>query len=189
MIMKEGLAPTRREVEAKLASVGDYVKMDFLQQCLKKQLDFDTRKFVLNTLAGVYEARKMYLEAGKLMRASAEINTSYDGKANDYMKSSELLIKGGDFDDADASFAKAMGSATEMQKKILKIKRKDMIKTQAEEYLKKDKRANAMKTYEKFLEIPEVSSDEKSKAQTTLLDLYQKLGKIREFGNLQRVMN
>jgi len=27
---------TRKEVEAKLAGVGDYVKMDFLQRCLKK---------------------------------------------------------------------------------------------------------------------------------------------------------
>ena len=31
---------TKREVEAKLASVGDYVKMDYLQQCLKKQLEY-----------------------------------------------------------------------------------------------------------------------------------------------------
>lgn len=188
MIMKEGITPTRREVEAKLASVGDYVKMDYLQQCLKKQLDFDTRKFVLNTLSGIYEGRRMFLESAKLMRSSAEINTTFDGKISDYMKSTELYILGGDFTEADTSFTKALGSSSETQKRILKVKRKDMVKNQALEYLKKDKRANAMKTYEILLAIPEINADEKKSSQVALLDLYQKLGKIREFGNLQKLI-
>ena len=189
MIIKEGLAPTRREVEAKLATIGDYVKMDYLQKCLSKSLDFDTRKFCLNRLSSVYEERKMFLESGKLMKASAEINASFDAKVNDYMKSTELFIKAGDFDEADASFSKALGSATEMQKRVLRIKKKDMIKTQAEDYIKRDKRASALKSYEKLLDMPELSSDEKGKIQSNLLDLYQKLGKIREFGNLRKAMD
>lgn len=179
---------TRREVEEKISKIGDYVKMDFLQQCLKKQLDFDTRKFVLVKLSQIYESRKMYLEAGKLLRAAAEINVTYDGKISDYMKSTDLYIKAGAFDESDISFAKAIGSATEIQKNGLKTKRKDMIKMQADEFMKRDKRAHALTAYEKLLSLPEVSPSEKKDIQNSLLGLYQKLGKVREFGNLQKVM-
>lgn len=179
---------TRQEVETKLAKVGDYVKMDYLQACLKKQLDFNTRKFVLTTLSGIYESRKMFLEAGKLLKASAEINVTFDAKVNDYIKSTELLIKAGAFDESDLSFTKALACAAESQKSVLKIKRKEMFKAQAKEFLVRDKRKHAMETYEKLLEL-ELNIDEKKVIQTALLDLYQKLGKVKEFGNLQKGMN
>jgi len=66
----------RKEIEEKLQNVGDYVKMDFLQNCLRQQLDFDTRKFVLIKLAGAYELRRMFLAAAKLMKDAADINTT-----------------------------------------------------------------------------------------------------------------
>ncbi len=179
---------TRRDVEAKLSSVGDYVKMDYLQQCLKKQLDFDTRKFVLGKLSAIYEDKKMFLEAGKLLRASAEINVTFDGKMNDFMKSVELFIQAGAFDESDATFSKALACGTDLQKGALKSKRKEMYKKQAEEFIKKDKRKHAMITYEKILEIDQISPDEKKMAQNALLGLYEKLGKVKEYGNLRRVM-
>lgn len=180
---------TRRELEEKIARVGDYVKMDYLQSALKSQLDFDTRRFALTKLAQIYEARKMYLEAGKLMRAAAEINVTFDGKIGDYMKSVDLLIKYGAYDEADISFSKAMGSSTEIQKNNLKAKRKDMVRVHAEDCVKRDKRAHALAAYEKLMEIPELMGEEKKRAQTALLDLYQKLGKVREFASLRNSMN
>ena len=86
---------TKSEVEKKLASVGDYVKMDFLAQCLKKNLDFDTKKFVLMKLAEIYESRKMFSEAAKVMRGGAEINATYESKLNDFVRSGVLFVKGG----------------------------------------------------------------------------------------------
>ena len=180
---------TRKEVEEKISKVGDYVKMDYLQVALKQQLDFDTRKFVLTKLSQIYESRKMYLEAGKLIKLAAEINVTFEGKINDYMKSTELLIKYGAFDEADLSFAKALATATENQKGGLKTKRKELLRFHAEDCIKRDKRAHALAAYERLVDMPELSSDEKRKAQTALLRLYQKLGKVREFGNLQKSMS
>ena len=99
------------------------------------------------------------------------------------------MIKAGDFDFADISFSKATASATDLQKKVLKEKKKEMLKIQAEVYMKKDKRANAMKTYERLIEMHELSLEEKKIVQTKLLDLYNKLGKVRELLNLQKSMN
>ena len=177
----------RREIEAKLATIGDYVKMDFLQQCLKKQLDFDTRKFVLNKLAEIYESRKMYLEAGKLIRAAADINTTFENKMNDFMKSTELFIKAGNYDEADISFAKALASANERQKLAIKIKMKDICKMQASEFISRDKRKHAMLAYEKLLAM-ELDSAEKRGIQQQLLGLYEKLGKVKEYYAIQKNM-
>lgn len=177
--------PTRREVEAKIASVGDYVKMDYLADCLKKNLDFDTRKFVLTTLSKIYESRGMYSEAGKLMRWSADINTTYDGKVGDFMKSVELYIKAGVFDESDVSFNKALVLANQPQKNEIKTKRKLMYAAQAKEYIKRDKRKHAMETYEKLLTL-DLGPNEKKDVQNVLMGLYEKLGKVRDFYNMKK---
>jgi len=179
---------TRKEVEDKIASMGDYVKMDYLSRCLKQSMDFDTRKFVLTKLGEIYGQRGMYLEAAKMIAGSAEINSTFQAKINDYVRAAEFFIKGGDFDNADSTFNKAVVCCNGMQKEVIKNKRKDLYKVQAKLYLDRDKRHQAMQTYEKLLSI-ELSLDEKKEVQSTLLYLYEKLGKIKEFYALKRNMN
>src|SRR3989338_1683399 len=187
MQLKENVS--RREIEAKLANVGDYVKMDYLSACLKKNLDFDTKKFTLVKLSEIYESRKMYLEAGKLLRAAAEINSTFEGKMNDFMKSMELSVKGGNFDDAEVFYTKALACADGMQKERLRARRKTAYINQARDALAKAKRKHAMDAYQKYLSIPELNSQERLEVQTALLALYEKLGKITEYGALRRTMS
>lgn len=178
---------TKRELEERLSGVGDYVKMDLLASALKRQLDFETKKFVLLKLAEVYESRKMFSEAAKMMRNAAEVNGTYEGKMNDFMKSCILFIKGGSFAEGDVSFTKAAGCATELQKARLKTERKEAYKTQAKEYVSKERRSHAVEAYEKLLGL-ELTPDEKKEAQTTLLLLYENLGKVKEFYALKANM-
>jgi hypothetical protein len=93
--------------------------MDYLESCLKNRLDFDTKKFVLIKLAGIYEVRKMFLDAGRAMRLAADINTTTQGKITDYLKSAELFIKSGSFDEADVSVMRAINDATDSQKETV----------------------------------------------------------------------
>jgi len=172
--------PNRGEIEEKLQMVGDYVKMDYLQSCLTHQLDFDTRKFVLIKLAGIYEARRMFLDAARLMKHAADINTTYQRKIDDFVKSGELFIKAGRYDLAEELFNRALASANAKQKEQIKISRKEFYKIQAKSYLNKDKRHNAMKTYEKLLSLG-LDLEERRKAQEALLDLYKSLGKVKEY--------
>lgn len=181
-----GKGVTRREIEESLPKMGDYVKIDYLGQCLKKNLDFDTKKYVLNNLAKLYEARGMHAEAARLMANAADINATFLSKMNDFSKSMELFIKAGKYDEADIAFTKSLACAnTENERFALKIKRKELIKTQAKDYLNKDKRRNAAEAYEKLLSV-DLTAMEKQEAQKTLLNLYEKLGMIREFYSLKR---
>ncbi len=180
------VAPTRREIEEKISGVGDYVKMDYLQRCLKMQIDFETRKFVLLKLSQIYEDRKMFLEAGKLMRAAAEINTTFAGKMNDFVKSMELYVFGGNYDESDISYNKALACADGLQKTRIKEQRKKVYKESANELMKRDKRKHAMEAYEKLMEM-ELNSDEKTEVKNELMNLYEKLGKIQDYYTLKRM--
>ena len=176
---------SRQEIESKINNMGDYVKIDYLARVLEEKLDFDTKKFVLVRLAGIYEERKMYFEAAKHMRNAADINTTYQGKINDFMKSAELFIKSGIFDEADISFNKANACANEVEKIGIKIAKKESYRTQAKLYIEKNRRSNAVKAYEKLL-LLELDPFEKKEVQETLLNLYSKLGKIREYYELKK---
>ncbi|MDO8563921.1 MAG: hypothetical protein Q7R87_02845 [Nanoarchaeota archaeon] len=182
---KEGV--TRKEIEDKIAGAGDYVRMDVLQRYLKQQLDFDTRKFVLLTLASIYEGRKMHLEAGKLMRNAAEINTTFSGKMADFVKSMELYALGGNYDEADASYNKALACGDGLQKTRIKEKRKEIYKLVAKELMVKDKRKHAMEAYEKLLEL-DLTAEEKNDVKNILMKLYEKLGKIQDYYAIKKTM-
>jgi len=178
---------TKRELEEKLKNAGDYVKMDVLSSALKKQIDIETKKYVLLKLTEIYEARKMFSESARMIRNAAELSTTYEEKMNDFMKSCTLFIRSGSFDDADVSFTKALGCATELQKGRLKVARKEAYKTQAREYVTKERRSHAVIAYEKLLSF-DLSLDEKKEIQSTLLMLYEKLGKVKDFYALKANM-
>lgn len=180
-------AVTRKEIDDKLANVGDYVKIDYLNRCLKQSLDFDTRKFILTRLGEIYGQRGMFLEAARMIAAGAEINTTFQAKINDYVQAAGFFIKGGAFDDADNTFNKAVACCNGLQKESIKTKRKELYFSQADAYTKRDKRNQALLTYEKLLTI-DLSPDEKRRVQSTLLMLYEKLGKVKDFYALKRNM-
>lgn len=177
----------RREIEEKLKNLGDYVKIDYLERCLKKQLNFDARKFVLLKLADLYETKKMFLDAAKMVLSAANINTTFQGKMNDFVRSAGLFVQGGDFNNADSTFEKALVCGNEKQKKEIKMMKLKNYSDQAEFYLKNDKRKHATATYEKLLSM-DINLNEKRTMQETLLGLYEKLGKIRDYYSLKRIM-
>jgi len=177
----------RREIEERLKSMGDYVKIHYLTSCLKHPIDFDTKRFVLLKLRELYESRKMFFDAGKMMLAAAPINTTFQAKMNDFVKAAEQFIKAGSFEDADIAFEKALGCGNEKEKEWIKKSRVEYYSKQAEHYFSSGKRNSALIAYEKLLSFNLPESDKKD-IQIRLLGLYEKLGKIREFYNLKRVM-
>ncbi|MEK6898605.1 MAG: hypothetical protein AABW79_00735 [Nanoarchaeota archaeon] len=175
---------TRQEIEARLGSMGDYVKIDYLQRALGTHLDFDTRKFVLTKLSAMYEDKGMLLEAGKLMKSAAEINTTFKGKIQDYMKTAELYVRGTNFQDADLMLAQALALGNEREKIEIKSNYKKFYSDLAQFNIKRDKRQIAKKAYEKYLTL-DLNAIEKKEAQDQLLKLYEKLGNIRDFYRLR----
>jgi len=178
---------TRSEIEKKLEGMGDYVKMSYLQRALNSGLSFDIRKFILIRLTGIYEGKKMYLEAAKMLKSGAEINTTFKEKIKDYMKTVELYIRGGDYVEADRIFVQALTLGTEKEKQEMKNNLKNYYLTQAKFFLSNDKRNYAKIIFEKSLKLG-LNATEKREVQEHLLELYNKLGYIREYSALKEGM-
>ncbi len=165
--------------------MNDYLKMEYLKNCLKNQLDFDTKKFVLVKLAGLYETKGMLLEAGKMMRAAGDINTSVTSKISDFVKSTELFIRGGDFDSADAMKKKAVAIAPLDQQGEIEKRIKEYYRIQAKIYVDGNKRKQAASFYEKLLTM-DLGFMEKREVQEELLKIYEGLGDFNKYRNLRR---
>ncbi len=178
---------TRREIEAKFNSMGDYVKIDYLRSCLKSDIDYDTKKFVLVKLSGLYENKRMYLDAGKMMKVAADINTTIKAKIEDFLKSAELFIRGGHYDYAEGAIKSAISVSNEREKFFVKDKYKEMFFTQAKNLAGNDKRKQAAEIYQKMLSL-ELNTEERRNVNENLLGLYDKLGKVRDYYFLKKQM-
>ena len=176
---------TKKEIENKISLMGDYLRMNYLQRALKSKLDFDTEKYVLEKLSQIYESKNMFLEAARLIRTSAEINSTFKKKIKDYMKSVELFISGEDYGEADNVFLKAFEIGNSREKVILKESLKKIYFAQAEFIIEKDRRMAAKKIYEKIYSL-DLDLFEKDFVKEKLLLLYDRLGDIKEYYNLQK---
>lgn len=175
---------SRQEIDAKLATMGDYVKIDYLTRALSSGLDFDTKKHAMSILAKLYESRSMYLEAARLVRNSADINTTFKAKIAEFMKSVELYVRGGNYPEADFVFQQALALATEREKPELRAQLKGYYFVEAQRFIKQDRRNQAKKAYEKVMTF-DLNVQEKADAQRQLLGLYEKLGNVKEFLKLR----
>ena len=179
---------TRSEIDAKIKTMGEYVKMSYLQRAVKSQLDFDTRKFVLLELTRIYGQKGMFLDAAKTMRAAAEITTTFREKIGQFMKAVEFNIKGNNFEDAERMFAQSLALGNDSEKWEMKQLYKQFHFNQVQVYLKNDRRNNAKEIYQKMLSL-DLNSDEKKEVQNRLLELYYKLGNVREYHALKDKMS
>ncbi len=178
---------TPGEIEKRIEGQGDFVKMSYLQRALNSRLGLDARKFVLLRLAGIYEDRKMFMEASKSIRDAAEINVTFRDKIRDFMKSVELSIRGGDYLEADRTFAKALALGNSLEKLEMKGNFKNYYLNQAKFLLNKDKRKHSKEIYERILAL-DLDIGERRQVQKILLGLYEKLGMVREFYSLKKTL-
>lgn len=179
---------TRTEIDAKIKTMGEYVKMSYLQRAAKSQLDYDTRRFVLLELTRIYEQKSMFLDAAKTMRAAAEITTTFREKIGQFMKAVEFNVRGNSFAEAERIFSQALALGNDREKWEMKQLYKQFHFAQAQVYLKNDRRNNAKEMYQKML-LLELNPEEKAQVQNTLLDLYYKLGNVREHHALRDKMS
>ena len=178
---------TRTEIDAKIKNMGEYVKMSYLQRAVKSQLDYDTRRFVLLELAKIYEQKGMFLDAAKTIRSAADITTTFKDKIGQFMKAVEYTVRGQNWAEAERLFAQALALGNDREKWEMKQMYKEYYLAQAQFFLKSDRRNNAKDILQKML-LLDLSSEERGKVQNKLLELYYKLGNVREYHALKDKM-
>ena len=109
-------------------------------------------------------------------------------KINDMVKSAQLFVKGGSYDDAEADIKRALSACNEIQKPGVINKIKEFYFAQANEFIAKDKRKNAAEVYERLLD-KNLSPNEKRDIQTKLLNIYNALGRISDYQRMKKSLN
>lgn len=169
------------EIDSKLKTFGgDMVKIEYLENCLKQLLPNDIKRFCYLKLADQYALRLMWPLAARNMDHAAETATNFKDKINFYLKEIDFLIKSGDYLFIDKAFKKALESADNREKELIKATLKGGLMTQAREYESKNKRSSAVQIYERLLDMSIITDEERKHLIEKLGKLNSGLGRIRE---------
>ena len=177
---------TKTEVEEFLKGKGDFVQIDHLTRMIKtskSSIPRDVLKFIYLKLSEIYEKKNMYAEAARMNDAAAAYAMKFSEKINYFVKEAELFIKAGQFDRADEAVRKSFSEASASERANIAFQIKEFYKKQAATYEKEVRRGNAMKIYEKLLNM-KIADDERVEIKKRLLEMYEKLGKVREWMEL-----
>jgi len=173
---------TKEEIQLKIRNMSDFVKMEYLESCIKVR-DFDIQRFCREKLADLYEDKKMFIEAAKNMQALADISVAFKDKMQAHMRQTSLLIQAGKYDDADNAFRKALATGNEGEKREMRKSIIEFYKKQALNHEKAGRGRKALEIYEKLLSMESIDAEEIKKR---LLEIYSKLGMIDKYFNLKK---
>ncbi len=171
---------TKLEIEKELSGKGNFVQIDYLTRFLKEDLSIDTKKFVFLKLAEIYEKTDMLKDAAKNYENAAMVSITFREKIGHFMKEAELCTRAADFDGSEKAMKKAMVEANSMQRAEIYENVKSLYKQYAESFEKNLKRIHAIKAYEKLLDM-RMGESEREAIKNRLLDLYEKLGRRKEY--------
>lgn len=178
------LEKTRSEIEARAAKMSDFLKMEYLESCLKKFTDIEIQRFCYQELSRLYEKNVMYPESIKYIIKFQDVCISKREKMQAFIKEIELTIKGGMYERLDFAYKKIneFGSSEDLHEARRKVS--ELLLLEGSKYEKQNKFSYAVKAYEKV--IPLLIDNEKLEAKKRLCNAYKRLGRVRESLELER---
>ena len=169
----------RKELESELAGKGDFVQMDYLDRFLKLMPPTDMKKFALLKLAEIYSKREMYKDSAKAYNDISISSFTFSDKINYLVLEAKELAKGAHFEDADRAIKRAFTDTNDVQKAKVLAELKEFYKQQGDYLARTNKTSKAALFYEKLLRM-NLNTTEKEEIKTTLIKIYEKLGKVNE---------
>lgn len=182
MEFKKGAS--KSEIEEAVKGKGDFIKIDYLLRFLKNADNLEIKKYLHLSLAGIYESKNMLNDAVKNMASAADISTTYKDKINFHLKEAELYIKLRQFEMADKAFKRAFSQGNTTERNQIQMQYLEYYKMQAKIAENTGKNRAALEIYEKLYSLPQ-EDNKKQELKIKLLELYEKLGRMREYTALK----
>ncbi len=169
------------EIQSKLLQMNtDLNKLSYLESALKEQgFSFEIKRHLWGLTAKLYEDRKMLEKAAKAMANKAAMEITQKERIESYLKSAELYAKCGKVDEAENIFIRATRESTTEQQAKIKLAQKNIYLTFAKELETNNKKASALKFYEKLIKM-KIDPLEKTLIKQKLFSTYKALGMFRE---------
>jgi tetratricopeptide (TPR) repeat protein len=172
---------TIEEIESKLSQMNtDLNKLSYLESALREQsFNYETKRFLWGQTSDLYKERKMYEKAAKAMANKASTEITIKDRIESFLSAAELHAKCGKIEESENMFIKAAREANVEQIEKIKLAKKNIYIVFAKELEKNNKKASAVKFYEKLIKM-RIDPIEKTLIKEKLLTTYKSLGMFRE---------
>jgi len=174
----------KKEIEETLENKGDFVKIDYLSNYLKQTPPIEMRKFGYLKLAEIYLQKSMFSEAAKMYKNISINSLTFREKRENYMKESKAYILAGNFEASDEALKRAMAEGNSREKEKCYEEVVQFYKKEGSKMETKMKSGAVIKLYEKLIRM-RINQEEKLRLKEKLLELYDKLGKRKEYNLLK----
>lgn len=177
---------TKEEVDRAIAGKDDFVKIDYLRRYLRQADSLDTRKYILLMLAGISENKNMTRDSVKYIASAAEISITFREKIDLYLKEAELWIRISNFQEADKALNAALSCGNVNERPAIQDRYIDLYRINGKMAENNDKKRRAIEIYEKLITLKQ-PYEKKLEIKERLLDLYNKMGRIRDYERIKRM--
>lgn len=178
------LERTKREIETKAASMSDFLRMEYLESCIRKFTDVEILRYCYQELSRLYEGRSMFTESLKYIAKYKELCVLQKERQLAILKEMDILVKAGYYDRADLAFKDAIREVTDRERFEVKRKIVDLLKAEAKKFEMSSKNSGLIKVYEHLVNY--LTDAEKIEIKRKMIESYKKLGKVRESIEMER---
>jgi len=172
---------TIQEIQSKIAQMNtDLNKLSYLEIALKEQaFSYEIKRYLWGQTSELYKERKMFEKAAKAMANKAATEITIKERIESYLSAAELYAKCGKVEQSEDMFIKAAREANVEQVERIKLAKKNIYIVFAKELEKNNKKASAVKFYEKLIKM-RIDPIEKTLIKEKLQTTYKALGMFRE---------
>tara|TARA_Y100000310_G_scaffold75804_1_gene72197 strand:+ start:11484 stop:12047 length:564 start_codon:yes stop_codon:yes gene_type:complete len=169
------------EIQARLKEMNtDLNQVNYLEAALSSGgFSLEIKRYLYGELSKLLEGRKMLERAAKAISNKAGIEPMKKDKIEGYLKAAELYSQIGKVEEADDMFRRATRDTTPSDHARVVLARKNIYMKFAKELESKQKRASAIKFYERLFKMS-LDDSEKASVKESLLSLYKALGLFSE---------
>jgi len=176
-------ANTKETINDELSRLSDFSKIYYLERLIHEKKDIAVKRFCHNKLAIIYLDKGMYSKAAENVEAMARMATSYDEKIKAFINEIKLLVRGADYQKAEAILEKVLSISSPLRKIELRKEFIRIYKDMAGELERDMKRGSSLQIYERILKLGD--EIDKREARERLLILYLALGKMQEYNRMR----
>lgn len=176
----------KQEIEEFLEGKDTFVQIDHLTRYIKENPPIEMRKFAYLKMAQIYLNHSMFVDAAKMFSSAAVNCLTFKEQQDNYIKEAKSYVKAQKFEDAQNSLKKAFADASAESRRKMYDELIVFYKKEGESLEKNGLKGKATKLYERLIRM-KLTKEDKSIVKERLLDLYKKLGKIKEYNFLQSI--
>jgi hypothetical protein len=181
------LEKTKNEIESKVRTMSDFLRMEYLELCSKKFNDIEILRYCYKELSDLYEKKFMYAEALKYVSKLKGLVILRKEKVECILKEIELLIKNGFYNKADIMFLDALRVLDEQERFELKRNVTNLYNEEAKKFERVNKNTSLLKVYESLISY--VRDDEVNQVKKKMIESYKRLGRVRESLMLEKELD